>query len=341
MTSSPYLMPGLIDYHTHLLRDAAGGRPAFMYGDVAKFHDRVHRSGSTPMDVEPEPIHEANLADAVLRRLNKANENGLVEIWEAGLDHLSYLHVLEELREEQELPVRVRILVASGVAERHGMPERTGDHGVEVMGLKFYADGWLGPRTCAVSHPFADSGGTGVQFLTADEMANRMAPFAEDRWEIATHAIGDRAIEAVLDAYEKIYGSDCAIIGPRIEHGMLLRPDLLDRIVGLGVRLCIQPGFRTSDCEHIQQALADGWPLAYNWETVADRGVHLLSGSDAPLETANGVDNLFELAGQLGEGGMRKATEASTDIQSGTTLLSHAPDLNQAKPTVIGAIPNS
>jgi hypothetical protein len=41
--------------------------------------------------------------------------------------------------------VRVRVLAASGIAELPRM-RRTGDPWVELEGVKFYADGWLGPR---------------------------------------------------------------------------------------------------------------------------------------------------------------------------------------------------
>ena len=92
-----------------------------------------------------------------------------------------------------------------------------------MIGVKFYADGWLGPRTCALRPAFADEpGDDGLLFLDADTLARRADPFAERGWTIATHAIGDRAIEAVLDAYEQHLRRRLRRRRARIEHAQVL-----------------------------------------------------------------------------------------------------------------------
>ena len=108
-------------------------------------------------DRPPRPEHRD--FPAVLERgLQDAAALGLVEITEAGMFDWDYLDALQVARDRAgALPCRVRLLVASGLAEAD--PKRlvsTGDQWVDVIGVKFYADGWLGPRTCAVREPFLD-----------------------------------------------------------------------------------------------------------------------------------------------------------------------------------------
>ncbi len=185
-------VPGFVDYHTHLVRIAAGGMPSFAAVDVRGFHEGLAAEGTTPMDGVSEPVATDGLAERVAAALARARARGLVEIWEAGLDEPACLRALLALREANALDVRVRVLMASGVAEREGVPARTGDALIDVVGVKFYADGWLGPRTCAMSHGFEDGAGRGILFLDADTLARRMAPFAEGGWIIATHFRGEQ-----------------------------------------------------------------------------------------------------------------------------------------------------
>jgi predicted amidohydrolase YtcJ len=328
---------GFVDAHAHLLR-AATGVPA-PYGDprdreaVRAWHRRVSERWSTPMDEElPPVVVDDRLRGSLERVLDRARAVGLVEVTEAGLHDWGVLEGLLALRARGDLPVRVRLLIASGIADVRRMA-RTGDPWLEVEGVKFYADGWLGPRTCALREPFADDpddGDTGVLFLTADELARRADPFAEQGWTIATHAIGDRAIEVVLDAYEKVYGSDCPAAGPRIEHAQVLRAELVRRMADLGVVACIQPGFAVSDAHEARAALSgERVEEAYRWDALLDAGVRVVSGSDFPIEPLEPLAGLQQLAtgGDVGAPTLPvdRALALMTDAGAGTMVLSDDP----------------
>jgi len=332
-----YSGPGFVDHHTHLLRVAAGDFPPYDVRDpesVAAYHRSIASRWSTPLD-ELRPLGpHPDLPGALEAGLQRAADAGLVEITEAGMTDFKYLDALLDRRERGLLPVRVRILVASGIAEPHTMP-RFGDPWLEVIGVKFYADGWLGPRTCALSHGFDDEPDNGgVLFLDADTLAKRADPFAEGGWTIATHAIGDRAIEAVLDAYERIYGSDCAAVGPRIEHAQVLRPELVTRMADLGVVACIQPGFAVTDAAAARSALGDLREVAYRWDELLAAGVRVIAGSDHPIESLAPLVGLQRLVtGADGDGDtvtdavlpIEDALGIMTDESAGTTVLSDDP----------------
>ena len=318
--------PGFVDHHAHLLHDAGARGPRWGGTDVIRaMHHACAERGETPVDAI-EPPDRNDLPVALRAAMERAAAAGLVEIWEAGTRHPAYWTALCALREEGPLPLRVRVLVAAGLAER-GMPERLGDAWLDVAGVKFYADGWLGPRTCALSADFHDEpGNEGLLFEPSDHLVRRIEPFANAGWTIATHAIGDRGIESVLDAYERVYGGDCATAAPRIEHAQLLRPDLVARMAALGVVACIQPGFALDDEEQAHVGLGDAWPLAYRWSALLDAGVRVVTGSDYPIDDLEPLRGLAKLLRNPFDSVSRSdALQLMTSADAGTITLSADP----------------
>jgi predicted amidohydrolase YtcJ len=297
---------GFVDHHTHLLTDAARVPFPWHGTTVRKFHQQVAQQGLTPMDVaEPVPAETPRELDArLVGGLARAAAAGLVEVTEMGMREWWYLDALGRLSERGPLPARVRIYLASGLAERAGLADieaRRADAGpyVRLEGIKFYADGWLVPRTCALCRDFDDGPGDGLLFLDGAALARRAEPFADRGWRIATHAIGDRGIEAVLDAYDMVWGHDHAAIAaamPRIEHGSLLSEELVSRIAAMGVGVCIQPSFAVTDAAQVPVALGAGRAaLAYPWARLADAGVRLVLGTDYPIEVIEPLVSLARL----------------------------------------------
>ncbi len=250
---------------------------------------------------------------------------------------------------EEPLPARVRIYLGSGLAERAGAADlaaRRADCGpwVRLDGVKFYADGWLVPRTCAMCRSFDDEDNAGILFADAAALARRIEPFAAGGWRIATHAIGDRAVEAVLDAYELAWGGDrgaVAAAAPRIEHGSVLSAELVSRIAELGVFVCIQPSFAVTDAVQVPAALGeDRLQSAYPWASLVVAGARLLSGTDYPIEVIEPLVGLARLVtGRSLRPGFHADAAApahsrlpasvalaiSTDLEAGRTFLSANP----------------
>lgn len=329
-------VPGFVDAHCHLVREAAGVPHPYDRGEpasIAAWHRAVASAGSTPMDVPPPAGPGGDVTAAIGRGLERAAAVGLVEVTEAGMVELGHLDALRALRERGPLPLRVRVLLASRVADPARMT-RLGDPWLEIVGVKFYADGWVGPRTCALAEPFSDDAGNrGLLFLDADALARRAAPFAEAGWTVATHAIGDRAVEAVLDAYEKVYGGGCRAAAPRIEHAQVIRPDLIERMVELGVVVCIQPSFAVSDAAAARPALGERMEHAYRWSELLAAGIRVISGSDFPVETLSPLAGLQHLVTGAPAGGdpvaetlpIEAALPLMTDASAGTTVLDADP----------------
>jgi predicted amidohydrolase YtcJ len=310
MQSSPTVaqvaVPGFTDHHAHLLRESAGLRFPASPQAVREFHHRVAGQGASPMDIlDPaSDLKRPGLDALLLAGLQRAAAAGLVEVTEMGLRSWAYLDALASLQAAGPLPCRVRVYLASGLAAESTLAEldaRRADCGpwVRLEGIKHYADGWLVPRTCALCQDFADTRDNGLLFTDAPGLARRIGPAAGRGWRIATHAIGDRAVATVLDAYELAFDGDAAAIAaaaPRIEHASILSADLIARMASCGVVACIQPSFAVSDAAQLRPALGpDRAARAYPWAALAAAGVPMLAGTDYPIEVLEPLPSLARL----------------------------------------------
>ena len=349
---APAAVPGFTDAHAHLLAVAAGVPAPWETTGVAEFHRAVAAAGSTPMDVPEPPLSDP--ADILTERLRAglatAAAAGLVEITDMGTRSWWYVDALTSLQNAGPLPLRVRIYLASGLTQENSLDEldrrRAAAAGpwLRLDGVKFYSDGWLGPRTCAMCRAFHDRGGDGLLFMDAATLARRIEPLAGRGWRIATHAIGDRAVATVLDAYETAWGGDRAALAaaaPRIEHASVQSAELTALMAETGTVACVQPSFAVTDTEQVRQALApEDRHEAYPWAALDAAGVRMLCGTDFPIEVLEPLPSLARLvlgrSQRPGFGTAGRAPQTSrlpvatafgllTDAAAGQTLLSADP----------------
>jgi len=119
------------------------------------------------------------------------------------------------------------------------LPEAVRDR-VGLTHVKLKADGALTTHTAWLCVPYADAPHAGRPVHDPAALAERFRRAVAGGWAVATHAIGDAAIAAVLDA--------CAAAPAprrphRLEHAMLLDEDLLARLAASGMAAVVQPEF--------------------------------------------------------------------------------------------------
>ncbi|KHK98241.1 metal-dependent hydrolase [Microbacterium mangrovi] len=149
---------------------------------------------------------------------------------------------------------------------------------VRVGPLKVIADGSLGTRTAACTHPYADDPRNfGTLNLTPDELRELMTAAAGGGLACAIHAIGDRANTEALDAFAATgaWGT--------IEHAQLIAASDLRRFARLGVGASVQPVHMLDDRDMTDSLWARQTSRAYPLRALQDAGATLLFGSDAPV----------------------------------------------------------
>ncbi len=165
---------------------------------------------------------------------------------------------------------------------------------VSITSVKRFSDGSLGARTAHLRAPYSDKPNTVGIALQSD--AELFADFKEAYdlgLPLVVHAIGDRAIERVLEGFEKLAAESAYLAKCGIIHCQITAPDLIDRMAALGIRGYIQPIFIHEDAkvvyERIGQARAD---LAYAFNSMRQSGIPLLMSSDAPIDTPDVIKGL-------------------------------------------------
>jgi len=150
-----------------------------------------------------------------------------------------------------------------------------------------FTDGSLGARTAWLSTPYSDAPDTSGMPVFSQAQINDMVLQAHTHGrQVAIHAIGDRAVEMALDAIaEALQRQPRADHRHRIVHAQVIRADLLQRCVDLGVVLDIQPKFVTGELKWVPDRLgASRLDYAYCWRKMLMAGLHCAGGSDCPVE---------------------------------------------------------
>lgn len=181
----------------------------------------------------------------------KLNEAGLTGIRHPGISIAEY-RMLQEMQKRGRLTIRINALlrpaiVADGVdpsLAASGIKQNEGDEMLRIGGIKLAVDGGFegGLMRDLYEKPW-DENGTfrGLQTIDTERYVAAVRELNRQDWRVATHAVGDAAIDLVLNAYEKA-NAERSIVDRRwsIEHAFIGRPDHLPRMKALGVAIAAQ-----------------------------------------------------------------------------------------------------
>ena len=157
---------------------------------------------------------------------------------------------------------------------------------LKLVGVKLYADGALGSRGAWLKAPYADAPGqSGASFMNDTVMRNLMSRAAMDGYQVAVHAIGDRANAEALDAIDEMAQTYTGDRRWRIEHAQIVDPVDLPRFGKYGTIASTQPTHQTGDRTMAEARLGpQRLAGAYAWASMLRNGAKLAFGSDFPVE---------------------------------------------------------
>lgn len=252
--------------------------------------------------VIPSPTMEQE-EEATLRAMRAMNAAGLTGAHcMDGAGGIATFNTYQRLREQgrstlricKQLPVEdLDAIIAAGL--RSGF----GDAWLRIGGVKIFADGALGPRTAWMIAPYeGEPDNYGIALYTPEQLTTFVTRAHAHRLSVTTHAIGDRANQATLDAYEQARrAEECTaphtrnqpmlqrMLRDRIEHAQVLRPDDIARFGRLGVIASVQPIHATQDMFMVDRYWGRRGRYAYAFRDLMRAGARLALGSDSPVET--------------------------------------------------------
>lgn len=261
------------------VRDEKGWMTGVLLEDA---HDRVTQA-------KPRPTRE-QMVDMILTACESMAGYGI----SAACDMMTGFYDLEDelwaYRTASERGCKVTLHLylqwATVFGPRAMAPERLREHLAQMdparcrmAGIKIFADGAISAATAATYDPYPN-GGTG-QLIYSRERLHGMVKTAHDAgYQVATHAIGDRAVDEVMDAYEA--AGDAS--RHRIEHATMLSDAQIERLARIGCFVTMQPEFLVAFGPSYRRQLGDERTSKLKrYRSALDGGVKLSLSSDRPI----------------------------------------------------------
>jgi hypothetical protein len=278
-----------------IIRDA-GGNPigAFLEEAMGLLHYQAGPSSPEEAEARARKLVELASRECLI--------HGVTTFHDAGVG-FSTVDLYKKMAEEGALPVRLYVMLGAGsraLAER-GLAYRVigaGSNHLTVRTIKRLIDGALGSHGAWLLEPYADlPTSTGLNTESIEEM-KATAKFAiENDFQLATHAIGDRANRETLDIYEEAFKAhpDKTDLRWRIEHAQHLSATDIPRFARLGVIPAMQAIHCTSDAPWVLKRLGEkrAEEGAYVWRKLMDAGSKIPIGTDVPVELIDPMANFF------------------------------------------------
>ena len=278
-----------------IVKDPVTGEPTGILHENAK--DLVKR----PQPSEQES-HEMDRR-AVKLALKEAARFGVTSVQD--LD--GKIGVFKELLDESGLTVRVYAGVQltsspKELQEYQEWKQKLVDSGhlLRFGVVKGFIDGSLGSSTALLAVPYMNNPSTpGIQLMTQEELDDVVASCDKEKFQVAIHAIGDKGVNVVLNAFEEsIKRNGRRDSRHRIEHATAILPEDIPRFRSLGVIASVQPVFGPSYGQTIQSFFEDrmGKERArYTniWRSLAQADARLAFGTDWPVESLNPIEGIY------------------------------------------------
>ena len=282
-----------------IIKDAKG-RPIGAFLETAQriVGGALYRAAAarTPEEQEAERWKVIELAD------KECLSKGLTSVGDAGVGW-GTVELYKKVIDQGQLGVRINVMLsesAKRIAE-NAAAWKIGEYGADhlsVHTIKRLIDGALGPYGAWLLEPYADlPTSTGLNTDTIENMKETARVAIENGFQLATHAIGDRANRETLDIYEEAIKAhpDKTDVRWRIEHSQHLNPADLPRFGKLGVIAAMQGIHATSDGPWVLKRLGPkrAEEGAYMWRALIDSGATISNGTDAPVEAVDALPSFY------------------------------------------------
>ncbi|KAG2523664.1 hypothetical protein BBO99_00003583 [Phytophthora kernoviae] len=244
---------------------------------TAKSHDVAHGV----IDVDE------NGATGILRE-------DAVQIVEKHANEPSLVYTKLQKEDSGGLPVRVHLTPSIHELGKPTIPLPGACDGlVSCHRMKIFSDGSLGAETAALRIPYKGTENKGILMNSDEELVKKISDATAAGYRVEIHAIGDRATEQVLTALRAANVSPEK--RPILTHCQILGEDLITQMREQGVIGNIQPSFTVTDASYVRKRLEDTvLPFSYCWKRMLENGVACAGGSDAPIETCNPFQGIYD-----------------------------------------------
>ena len=234
---------------------------------------------------------------ALLAAMNYLASNGVTSVH--GVDAAGYADAITRIRDRGQQITRIYYLKTISRWDElkdHIEREGKGDRWVSTGGVKGFVDGSLGSHTAAFTEPYTDLPTDSGLFVNSREDLYRWISESDRAGlQVVIHAIGDRAINFLLDTYERVAAEN----GERdrrfrIEHSQHIAPGDIKRYAELKVIASMQPYHAIDDGRWAEEYIGpERMKTTYAFRSLIDSGATVAFGSDWFVAPATPLEGIY------------------------------------------------
>jgi predicted amidohydrolase YtcJ len=207
----------------------------------------------------------------------------------------------------------VRKMIAAGLVTG------VGDERFRIGPAKIFTDGSSSGPTCATREPYtSDTNDSGILYYSQEEINGILGAAHREGFQITAHAIGDRAVEMIINCIEKaLEEHPREDHRHRIEHAGMVPPDLMERMKRLGIVPIPNPAFFYEFGEGYVKNYGGRVEHMFPLADYAKEGIVAASGSDTPVTVPSPMRGVYCA--------VTRRTESGTPVgETQRTTLMHA-----------------
>lgn len=233
-----------------------------------------------------ESFSDSYLEKLVLKAQEVYLENGITSVNDICTKYGRLFDLYRRLQKKGRL--KIRIVTAPFGEDDVSIEEFDSKKGDETDSLrigapKYFMDGSFGSRTALLSKEYADDpGNCGIQLIGSAELKNILIQNEAINQPINIHAIGDKAVNIILDCIEQTRVNNNRDIRCRIEHIQIIQNSDIDRFKKLDVIASVQPVFLYEDELTESRLGRKRFNMIYRFKSFLEKGVNVIFNSDFP-----------------------------------------------------------
>lgn len=289
----------------HIERDAKSGQPTGMLEENAAMNLVYQHIPLYSADQRRRGF-ELVMNEAAQYGVTSVQDNSVMDADDSANFGWQNFLLLQQLQREGKLKFRITewLPFAAPLPRLEEMrrvggssaPANPGDTWLATGQLKEILDGSLGSRTAAMLAPYSDDPSTsGILRVNPDQLKQMAIERDRAGFQLAFHAIGDRANRVALDTFAAVLEAN----GPRdrrdrVEHAQVVESSDLARFGKLNVIASMQPAHLLDDERWAADRLGPERSRgAYAWHTMEQNGVRLAFGTDYPVVGINPLRGIY------------------------------------------------
>ena len=257
------------------------------------FHSKAYQIELSKIDDNLSYIKNNKFTSEFKRTKKKLTENYQVEFQNYFL--ANQIDLIDELHQDGMLKIRMYAMIQNDSSSiNHFL--KTGPYKTDrlnVRSVKVYVDGALGSRGALLIDDYSDrKGHRGIIVTPIDSISKLAFKLAGTKFQMNTHAIGDRANRIVLNAYRDAL-FDYRDPRWRIEHAQVISEDDID-LFNYKIIPSVQPTHATSDMywlyDRIGKKRAEN---AYAYKSLLNKSNVIALGTDFPVEDVSPIMTFY------------------------------------------------